>query len=140
MTRYKPTPEAMLQKIIPTESGCWEWDGRHFAGGYGGSHIVINGKQEICAHRIIYMLLVGPIPEGLDLDHLCRNRGCVNPDHLEPVTRRENISRGFWGARTHCVHGHEYTEANTYRVPVSGHRQCRICNRNRYLASVGRAN
>jgi hypothetical protein len=71
-------------------------------------------------------LHVGPIPEGLTIDHLCKNPGCVRPDHLEAVTMRENIRRGSWASRTHCINGHEYTEENTYRMP-SGYRDCRRC-------------
>ena len=105
---------------------CWEWTAAKQKG-YGAVTI----KRKVYrAHRVIYELLVGPIPEGLDLDHLCRNRACIRPSHLEPVSRGENIRRGSshiaqQSAQTHCVHGHEFTEANTSWW--KGHRSCRVC-------------
>ena len=85
------------------------------------------------AHRFMYEQMVGPIPEGMTLDHLCRNRLCINPAHLDPVVMRTNILRGVGptavnAKRTHCKHGHEFTVANTYRT-VDGHRVCRECAR-----------
>lgn len=84
------------------------------------------------AHRYTYTLLVGEIPSGLELDHLCRVRNCVNPDHLEPVTRRENLLRSTSfvarkAKQTHCVNGHLFDEANTYVRPDRGTRECRAC-------------
>lgn len=90
------------------------------------------------AHRYAYQELVGPIPDGLDLDHLCRNRACTNPDHLEPVTRKENINRSAknGGAqnkvKTHCPYGHEYSGKNLYIHPT-GRRCCRECARIRAM-------
>lgn len=104
------------EKVVKSQ-GCWQWTG-YAVDGYG-QHA---GTQ---AHRYAYTELVGPIPEGLTIDHLCRNRSCVNPDHMEPVTRAENTRRAF-ALKTHCKRGHEFDAANTYRTK-GGHRSCRKC-------------
>jgi len=94
------------------------------------------------AHRRVYTLLKGAIPDGLTLDHLCRFTSCVNPDHLEPVTAGENVLRGNTAGginarKTHCVHGHEFTAANTVLYLTRGRptRTCRTCQRRRQQAS-----
>lgn len=115
----------LLSRIAVSSSGCWEWTGARRPDGYG----VLNGVR---AHRLVYEAKVGPIPEGLDLDHLCRVRHCVNPDHLEPVTRRVNTLRGEGPAavkarQTHCVNGHLLAGDNLYVHPKRGTRNCRTC-------------
>lgn len=113
-------------------SGCWLWFGACHAGGYGQYR---RQGRAWMAHRISYERAKGEIPAGMDLDHLCRNPSCINPDHLEPVTRRENVMRGVkfgtYGKRmrrvTHCIRGHEFTEQNTYRTR-EGYRTCRECH------------
>lgn len=113
-------------------SGCWLWTGG-LASGYGRINgRMLNGGQKICwqAHRISYVFRKGAIPDGLDLDHLCRVRSCINPDHLEPVTRRVNILRGLLGTRTHCPQGHEKTAENTlWKTGPQGYKKrlCRKC-------------
>jgi hypothetical protein len=114
---------------VDTASDCWAWLG-YLSEGYGTFHVA---GRPIPAHRFAYQLIVGPIPQGLQLDHLCRNRRCVNPAHLEPVTRRVNILRGesptaLNAAKTHCDHGHELVGANVY-VTYRGRRHCRACHR-----------
>jgi len=104
------------------------------ANGYG--KVNIDGKAKL-AHRVVYEALVGPIPEGLQLDHLCRNRACVNPAHLEPVTQRVNILRGtgtaaVHAAKTHCINGHPFDEANTY-LYQGNKRMCRRCRCDREM-------
>lgn len=89
------------------------------------------------AYRFAYEFLVGPIPDGLELDHLCRVRLCVNPAHLEPVTHAENNKRAGV-AKTHCKWGHPYNEANTYRRrDRPGNRQCRVCARRYFTKLIG---
>lgn len=110
------------------------WTGGKTRGGYGmfgadASHHVT--KKEM-AHRWAYESEVGPIPPDFDIDHLCRVRACVNPEHLEPVTRAENIRRAA-ACKTHCPAGHEYTEENTYSNPGTNHRKCRACAAERDL-------
>lgn len=110
---------------------CWVWTAGKSGGGYGS--FTVNGKSAQ-AHRFAYELLVGPIPGGLVLDHLCRNRACVRADHLDPVTERENLLRGVGAAarnarKTHCHKGHEFTPENTYVYAASGFRMCRACRR-----------
>lgn len=114
------------------ETGCIIWTGA-LSRGYG--YVGDRGKVR-SAHIIAYELVKGQIPKGLELDHLCRVRRCINPDHLEPVTRQTNILRGIgplvtkakYKAMTHCKRGHEFTPENTYRTK-NGRRQCRACHR-----------
>jgi hypothetical protein len=113
--------------------GCWEWTGGTKSG--YGRFVIMRGKRGFpyAAHRVAYEMCIGPIPDGLTLDHLCRNTLCVNPSHLEPVTNGENVLRGFGGSginkrKTHCLRGHALTEDNIYRPPGRPHtRQCRRC-------------
>lgn len=129
----KPPIERFLNKIMPQEDGCWLWTAALHSAGYG---IIGNQSGTFYAHRLSYEFFVGEIPQELDIDHLCRVRACVNPDHLEPVTRRENILRGTAGqitgarqrAKTHCCNGHEFDEKNT-RLNMRGSRVCRACQR-----------
>jgi hypothetical protein len=112
--------ERFWRKVEKTET-CWNWLGALNDAGYG--RIGYNAKVGY-AHRFAYELLVGPIPEGLTIDHLCRNRRCVNPDHLEPVTQGDNVRRRPF--KTECKHGHAYDEKNTY-VLTNGRPACRKC-------------
>ncbi|QOR55386.1 MAG: hypothetical protein SHS37scaffold145_37 [Phage 71_18] len=122
----------LLERIEPGPGGCWLWTAGTNSGGY--AQVKRRGKKRM-VHRLVYELLVGPIPEALVLDHLCRVRHCVNPAHLEPVTQQVNIGRGVGLApaqtqRTHCPAGHPYDEANTYRTPSRPNaRYCRTCHR-----------
>jgi hypothetical protein len=124
---------------------CWPWTAAK-TNGYG--IVQYQGRLQR-AHRVVRTILVGPIPEGLEPDHLCRNRWCVNPDHAEPVTTLENIRRGEsqsakHARQTHCLRGHAFTPENTY-VRKRGHKRerfcrecCRIRDNERYRRSSAR--
>ena len=112
------------QKVDKQPDGCWFWTGYRIKRGYG--MLTINQRQ-LLAHRVAYEWLVGPIPQGLQLDHLCRVTNCVNPEHLEPVTNAENARRAAL-AYTHCCHGHLYDAENTI-ITRTGAKACRKCHR-----------
>lgn len=114
------------------ENGCWEWVGCHSSGGYGAIGVWGQGRVTR-AHRWMYERERGVIPKGMQIDHLCRNRGCVNPDHLEPVTHRENCARGasfsaINSTKMHCPLGHPLSDGNLDGSRARrGHRVCRTC-------------
>lgn len=116
-------------KYTVCPNGCWQWHGAKVGRGYGVMGMPSGSRL---AHRISYEHFIGSIPEGRTIDHLCRNKACVNPAHLEPVTNRENNLRGYsrsaqHARKTHCPAGHEYTFDNTYMH--RGARHCKTCHR-----------
>lgn len=119
---------------------CWPWTGAKNPSGHGRFWLDPI-RRNTPSHRYSYEELVGPIPEGLHLDHLCQNPGCVNPAHCEPVSLWENLRRSpnqvavLNSMKTHCHRGHEFTEDNTYRF--GNHRACKMCSHLRYLESKG---
>jgi hypothetical protein len=119
-----------LSGYAPHLGPCWLWTASKMQYGYGAFNF---GPRIGRAHVFAYTVLVGPIPDGLELDHLCRVPGCVNPSHLEPVTHRENCLRGtsivaVYAQRTHCKNGHEFTSDNTGRGRGNS-RRCLACHR-----------
>src|SRR5579872_16426 len=130
-----PTVSRFMKFVRRCPSGCWLWSGCILKNGYG--QFWLNDKNWK-AHRVSYLLFKGRLIEGLVIDHLCRNRACVNPDHLELVTHRTNLLRGeTLNAKelnqTHCKRGHPFDDGNTY-VDPSGSRSCRTCLRAKYKA------
>lgn len=115
---------------LPGLGACWEWTGPKTPKGYGMFPRAASEKGY--AHRFAYEQHIGAIPERMEIDHLCRNRSCVNPSHLESVDHKTNVQRGSQAQKTHCMHGHEFTEANVWLRPGTNHRQCRECNRLAY--------
>ena len=141
-----PLLDRLKSRIKIDENGCWLWTGHIGKDGYACIGLGGGGCKHRVIHRVAYELIVGAIPEGLELDHLCRVRHCCNPEHLEAVTGTENKRRGVnvglagrmaviakRKAITHCPQGHPYDEANTYRHSRESHgeihwgRQCRTC-------------
>lgn len=135
----KPVRDDIWSRVDAT-GDCWQWTGdksRSASGAYYGIISTANGdrRTRTGAHRFVYELLVGPVPEGLQIDHLCRNTLCVNPDHLEPVSGTVNINRMPWNSyiknarKSRCKHGHEFTPENT--KVYAGRRQCATCIKRR---------
>lgn len=140
----KPLRERLWLRIeVDPETGCWVWQGAKNATGYGRVAMPTGkqGGRTDLVHRVTYEEYVGPIPDGLVIDHLCRRPACCNPQHLEPVTQRENLLRGETSqarnaAKTHCKFGHEFTPENT-RLVARG-RRCIACERRRANESYQR--
>lgn len=133
---HRAAIDRFAEKVALNDTGCLVWLAGDNGVGYG---LFYEGRAKRgYAHRWSYEYHVGPIPDGLHLDHLCRNRRCVNPKHLEPVTLRENLLRGVGPSaknaqKTHCPEGHPYAGANLYVYPTSGIRRCRECGRQQQL-------
>lgn len=133
--KFKPVIERFFDKIqVDSITGCWNWIGAKAGAGYGIFFMrTVNGKMRyVYVHRFSWEYHhTEQIPENREPDHLCNNKGCANPEHLRIVTHRENVLRGNSivarnASRTHCPHGHEYTEENT-RITKKGDRLCRAC-------------
>lgn len=125
-------------RYVDASGDCWEWTGTTDTAGYGRLWV---GTGHVSAHRAVWEQLVGPIADGLTIDHLCRVRHCVNPDHLESVTHGENVRRGYSppsmnARKTHCVNGHPFDNENTYYEGTW--RRCRACNRDKVARQLRR--
>lgn len=136
--KKKAPRERFLAKVVKAQNGCWLWGGAIQSRGYGSFGFGRRGRS-VLAHRFAYETFVGPIPEDLQIDHACHSRDdkcpggkcahrlCVNPAHLELVTQLVNCGRSAPARKTHCINGHEYTDANTI-WKRNGSRNCRECS------------
>ena len=119
-----PKIRFMRKVAFDINTGCWLWQGSLDRGGYGLFRTGGVDAPRVGPHRYSYEWFIGPIPDGLELDHLCRVRNCVNPDHLDPVTTRTNALRSPRARRTHCANGHD---PSNYYLSARGKRVCRSC-------------
>lgn len=126
MAKPATSPLSRMAGKFTVGDGCWIWTGAKTGHGYGK---ILTFRSIRVAHRVLYEALVGPVPDGMELDHLCRTPACVRPDHLEPVTHSVNISRAV--SKTHCPQGHPYDSANTYLYERAGG-VMRLCKRCQY--------
>lgn len=136
--------ERLSKKFTISDNGCWDWTGAFTNDGYGTAVV---GYKQTSAHRHLYQSIFGVLPKKLHLDHLCRNRACVNPAHLEPVTRKTNILRGESPSAKNkvklaCKNGHDFTDENTYQRfrNDTWERDCKTCRREavkRYFLKKG---
>lgn len=128
------TPEQRLRARVVKTDTCWNWTAAKTRKGYGWFQA--DGRPHL-AHRYAYTLAYGPLPDHIQLHHLCENKGCVRPDHLQPVTQAEHIDvtpsspAHINASKTHCPQGHPYSTENTYIIPSTGGRMCRTCSRAR---------
>src|SRR3990172_3167102 len=139
MARPRRTIDQVRTEILSSAgvspNGCWEWMRAINNNGYARLQALEISSTQY-AHRIAYLVFTGPIPEDRELDHLCRNRRCVNPRHLEVVRHAENLRRGRHhnGNKTHCIHGHAFVQENIYWRKNNRGRQCKRCTEDRYQA------
>lgn len=128
--RRRPELDRFIEKVLIADSGCWEWVGSRLPSGYGRFGDVNKRSAMVLAHRWSYEYFAGPIPAGAVIDHMCRNKLCVNPLHIDAVTPYENNARSIPFRRTHtdthCVNGHAWNESNIYRKKGGG-KNCRTC-------------
>lgn len=131
LSRFPTLERRLLANVTVTDAGCWQWTRYIMPNGYAQISFGPREAGRDYIHRVAHMLYIGDIPDGLVIDHLCRNRACCNPEHLEAVPQIVNVARGEGhGSETHCPEGHAYDDKNTKRR-VCGRRACRECERAR---------
>lgn len=129
MAGFRPLKKRLMEKVVVDDKGCWVWQGSVFkkkSGSYGQIRMFGRIGKLKRAHRVSYEYFYGKIPKDKEIDHLCGNTLCINPDHLEPVNHGTNMRRAKCTTKTHCVNGHERTKDNIYINP-KGAKECRIC-------------
>lgn len=131
--KWRPVLDRLIEKVTVTDTDCWDWTAGRDKDGY--ARLKVEGRAAL-AHRVAYELLVAAIPSDCELDHTCRNRSCVNPAHLEPVSHSVNVLRGEspaakHAAKTHCIRGHDLARAH---IDPKGRRVCGDCIRERQSA------
>lgn len=137
MYKTRPVLDRLIEKLHVDERGCWLYTGAKTAAGYGSIGLGRRQDGTDTVHRVIWQELIGPIPEGMWVDHLCQVRHCCNPDHLELVVPGENTRRGAQGRHGYCKRGHTMSPANTYTRP-NGKTECRSCMRLAQLRRRGK--
>ena len=123
--RHVPTLEDAFNSRVNKTKTCWLWTGVVNLDGY--SRLYTGNNKYVMGHRFSYEKINGKIPKHLEIDHLCRVRNCVNPEHLEAVTHKENVNRGGNTKKTHCIHGHEFSDKNTRINKKTNARICLTC-------------
>lgn len=132
MRSLRDVKTKLMSKVMITNAGCWQWTGSRFKKKYGDYGQIRIGRRNDSklrrAHVVSYETFVAPIPNGLELDHLCHNTLCINPEHLELVTHPINMKRRKDSGLLQCKYGHVYTKETTF-YNVKGKRECRICRK-----------
>jgi hypothetical protein len=137
VSKYRLRGEPIVDRLLfrtsipeDRDNDCWVWLGTTNDKGY--AQMIGDNGRPIAAYRVSYQEFIGPIPDGMEIDHLCSNRKCINPKHLEAVTHYENILRGGNAAKEVCIRGHDLSDSDNVYITKDGRRTCNACRRERY--------